>query len=341
MRPFWRWLPAKWAHDLAPLGLSLYAGIFGSEEALSWRPFTWNGIHFPNRLGLAGGVDKNAENILEWQRLGAGFVEAGTVTLAPQSPNPGKIIDRNWSKSTLWNKMGFPSLGAQEVYYNLTHIQQECRIPVFINLGKNRSTANSEASDEYRDLALRLAPLASCLVVNVSSPNTTGLRDLQSESELAKIIEKVVLEAKGKPVLVKLSPDQSESQLQNSLDASLNAGAQGFILTNTTLSREGFSEFPQEGGLSGRAVAARSLQTLKQALQHLGPRRKDLLIVSAGGVLSLDDINERLAAGADLVQVYSALVFQGPRFFQRIFHEVSKKTFEKKTLGKTTVELMS
>jgi dihydroorotate dehydrogenase len=323
MQPFWRWLPAKWAHDLAPVGLTLYAGLFGSDEVPCWQPFNWNGIHFPNRLGLAGGADKNAQHILDWQRMGAGFVEAGTVTLAPQSANPGKIIDRNWSKSTLWNKMGFPSLGADEVYYNLLHAHEECRIPVFINLGKNRSTPNTEASDEYAQLAERFAPLASCLVVNVSSPNTTGLRDLQSESELGRIVSKTVQASKGKPVLVKLSPDQSEAQLQSSLDTSLQAGAQGFILTNTTLSREGFSEFPKEGGLSGKAVAARSLKTLKMALQHLGQRRTGLLIVSAGGVLSSQDVKERLQAGADLVQVYSALVFQGPGFFQKIFQDVT------------------
>jgi len=321
MFPVWKWLSAEVAHALSPIGLILYAAFKGSDQALVWQSFDWQGCHFCNRLGIAGGVDKNALHILDWQRLGAGFVEIGTVTPLPQTANPGKIIDRHWDDKVLWNKMGFPNQGLSETYYNLKQAQADCKIPIFANIGKNRSTTNQDASEDYKALAEKLAPEVQALVVNVSSPNTTGLRDLQTGSELKELVQKVVFAAKTKPVLVKLSPDMSEEQLHHALDSSLEAGAKGFILTNTTLSREVHSQFPKEGGLSGRAVAKLSLKTLKSAIAHLGPRRQGLLMISAGGVMTAQDIKERISVGADLVQVYSVLVFEGPSFFRKMAQE--------------------
>ncbi len=323
MFPLWKWIPAKVAHALSPIGLTIYAAFKGSDQSLVWQPFDWNGIHFPNRLGIAGGVDKNAQHILDWQSLGAGFIEIGTITPEPQTANPGKIIDRLWGQKTLWNKMGFPNLGQSEIFYNLKAAQSECRLAVFANIGKNRTTSNQDASEDYRILTEKFAPEVQALVVNVSSPNTSGLRDLQSGTELKNLVEKVVLAASNKPVLVKLSPDMSTDQLELAVDASLSAGAKGFVFTNTTLDRESYPQFPKEGGLSGSAVALRSLATLKSALAYLGERRKGLLIVSAGGVLTAQDIKERISVGADLVQVYSVLVFEGPSFFQKVAQEFS------------------
>lgn len=321
MTPLWKFVPAELAHKLAPLGLSVYSSVCGGETPL-WRAFDWNGIHFPNRLGLAGGMDKNAEHLLHWQRLGAGFLEIGTVTPRPQKPNPGKIIDRDWDTQTLWNKMGFPSHGAEDVFFNLRQHQVDVKIPVFVNIGKNRITSAEDAVRDYQFVAFRLGPVASGFVINVSSPNTKGLRDLQSKEELSRLVKgvKEVLDHQGwnKPVLVKLSPDLSPDQLKDAIEAALEAGAQGITLTNTTLWRPQDSHFPKEGGLSGLPLKELSLKSLELTHQFLGGKNKTSLLISVGGVMTAADVQERLDLGADLVQVYSALVFSGPRFFKTV-----------------------
>lgn len=316
----WKYLPASLAHSLAPLGLAYYASQM-PESAPEWQSFHWRNLHFPNRLGIAGGMDKNADYLSTWSRLGVGFIEVGTVTPYSQAANRGKILARDWDSKNLWNKMGFPSHGADEVYFNLRVYLEDskketARVPLFVNIGKNRSRPNSEAEMDYLYLTDRFAPVADVFVINVSSPNTTGLRDLQSEETLKNLTGKVVKLAGEKPVLVKLSPDLSESNLKASLDACLESQISGFILTNTTLSRPADCRFPVEGGLSGKALAELSKKSLKMALAHLGSERKDLLLASVGGVLTADDVKERLQLGADLVQVYSALIFNGPRFFR-------------------------
>lgn len=311
----WKYLPAGLAHSLAPLGLSYFASKM-PETSPEWGSFTWNGIHFPNRLGIAGGMDKNAEHLSTWKRLGAGFIEIGTVTPYAQGPNKGKIVDRDWDHQNLWNKMGFPSHGADEVYFNLLSAKNDLEVPVFVNIGKNRSRPNEEAEIDYLYLTERFKHLADVFVVNVSSPNTSGLRDLQTSDALKKLTEQVVQRAEKTPVLVKLSPDMSEEQLRDSLTACGSSGVSGFILTNTTLSRPSGNQFPKEGGLSGKDLAALSKKNLKIAIDHVGNYRSELLMVSVGGVMTSDDVKERLDMGADLVQCYSALVFNGPKFFR-------------------------
>lgn len=311
----WKYLPAGLAHSLAPLGLAYFASKM-PENCPQWQSFDWKGLHFPNRLGIAGGLDKNADHLSAWPRLGVGFIEVGTVTPYAQSANRGKILDRDWEAQNMWNKMGFPNHGADEVYFNLRAHKENLKIPVFVNIGKNRSRPNEEAELDYLYLTDRFLPVADALVINVSSPNTTGLRDLQSETAIKSLAEKVVKLAGPKPVLVKLSPDMSEDHLRASLDACLESRISGFVLTNTTLSRPSNCLFPKEGGLSGKSLAGLSKKNLKIALSHLGSARKDLLIVSVGGVLTADDVQERIQLGADLVQVYSALIFSGPRFFR-------------------------
>ncbi len=311
----WKHLPAGLAHRLAPLGLSYFASQM-PDETPEWKSFTWNGIRFPNRLGIAGGMDKNAEYLHLWKKLGAGFIEVGTITPYAQSANKGKIVDRDWEAQNLWNKMGFPNQGADEAYFNILNTKDELKLPVFINIGKNRSRDNSEAEIDYLYLTDRFLPIADLFVVNVSSPNTSGLRDLQSEDTLRKLTDQVVKRAQGKPVLVKLSPDMSEEQLRDSLSACGASGVQGVILTNTTLSRPQNCPFPAEGGLSGKSLADLSKKNLKIALDHVKEFRSDLLMISVGGVLSSDDVKQRLDMGADLVQCYSALIFNGPKFFR-------------------------
>jgi dihydroorotate dehydrogenase len=321
MTPIWKFVPAELAHKLAPWGLSVYSSVWGRETP-RWKPFSWNGLQFHNRLGLAGGVDKNAEHLLEWQKLGAGFLEVGTVTPYPQKANPGKILDRDWKTKTIWNRMGFPNYGAEDIYFNLLHQKHDLRIPLFVNIGKNRETSQEKALDDYNFLAQRFAPAASAFVVNVSSPNTLGLRDLQSKEHLSGIVKGILqtLKEQGqiKPVIVKLSPDLSAEQLKVAVDASVESGAQGITLTNTTLYRPQGSLFPKDGGLSGQALKELSLRSLESTFKALGGTKKSHLLISVGGVMTAGDVDERISLGADLVQVYSALVFEGPRFFQNV-----------------------
>lgn len=315
----WRYLPAAWAHELAPIGLHFYSQFFGSEKPREWNPLTWRGLTFPNRIGIAGGVDKNAENLLEWQSLGAGFLEIGTVTPMPQEPNPGKIMDRDWERQIVWNKMGFPNLGGKEIAHNYEKVRSELQVPVLINIGKNRTTSNAEALQDYRAL-VRQFPYAQAFVINVSSPNTTDLRNLQSREYLGPLCFALTHAAVPRPVLVKLSPDMNEVQFKECIEAALENGIAGFILTNTTLSRSKDSPFPSEGGVSGKDLEPLSLQALKWARSIIG-QQKNILLISVGGIMTYEQINQRLALGADLVEVYSAIIFRGPRFFAQMHRE--------------------
>jgi dihydroorotate dehydrogenase len=321
--PFWKYLPAQWAHDWSAAGLSLYSGL-QSKVPADWKSFDWKGLHFRNRLGIAGGVDKNAEQILAWQNIGAGFVEVGTVTPLPQKPNPGKILDRDWAGKNLWNKMGFPSEGYKSVRANLAAAQSTRKIPVFLNVGKNRETPNEKAINDYVEVIRNSADYADAIVLNVSSPNTAGLRELQNETYLSEMV-KIVCELTSKPVLIKLSPDLTLNQLESSLKAAAKVGVSGFILTNTTLSRPDGNPFPKEGGLSGASLSALSKQALDHCVKILGSDKNNYLIVSVGGVLSPDDVAERLSMGADLVQIYSALIFNGLGIFKEVSQYFNKE----------------
>jgi len=319
MNTLWKYMPAGVAHELAPIGLSFYADIFGTtsagQELYQWKSFSWKGMQFPNRMGIAGGVDKNATLTHVWSRIGAGFIEIGTVTPKPQEANPGKIIDRDWEKLALWNKMGFPSHGAKEVFYNLKNSVHD--IPTFVNIGKNRLTKNEDAISDYVDCVQILDSVADAFVINVSSPNTKGLRDLQNKNSMTTLFQTLTSHT-SKPLLVKLSPDMTDEQLQDVVQGCVDGGCSGFVLTNTTLSRTSDLHFPNEGGVSGKPVAELSKHALKKVTSLLGNKRKDFLLVSVGGVLSVDDIFSRLNLGADLVQTYAGLVFNGPRFFHQV-----------------------
>lgn len=311
-----RFLPASTAHSLAGAALSIYSS-WQTPGTFEWSPLSWKNLRFKNPLGIAGGVDKNASLLGVWKKIGPGFVEIGTVTPRPQKANSGKIVDRQWTDRILWNRMGFPSHGADEVFYNLQKEKADYELPVFVNIGKNRETPNSQAADDYFFLMTRLDQVADAFVINISSPNTTGLRDLQDREFLQRLIQ-TGRKISRKPMLVKLSPDMNSEHFENLVKECADLGFDGFVLTNTTLSRPKESHFPEAGGLSGSFLKEKSEQILKQTIQILGPRRKDFLLVSVGGILTPEDVKHRLAMGADLVQCYSALVFEGPTFFQHV-----------------------
>ncbi len=322
MKP-WLWLPAQFAHDLSPIYLKM-RGSFIGPRIFSFKPRTWRGLEFKNPVGIAGGVDKSGNCVQGWWSLGAGFIEVGTVTPLPQAANPGKIIDRDLLSSALWNKMGFPNGGMNRLRQQLLSLKKPHATPIFINIGKNRDTPNEQAVTDYTSLINELHTVADVFVVNISSPNTKGLRDLQAADTLRALLADVTKTSARykKPVLLKLSPDLSEEQLRHTLDVSLECNIDGWILTNTTLTRINGSKFPIEGGVSGAPLTELSRTCLKTAVTHLGTRKGDRLLVSVGGILSADEIKSRLEMGADLVQVYSGLIFNGPGFIQKAVAEL-------------------
>lgn len=318
----WLALPAKLAHDLAPAAIQVYASLFGNSETPRWLPFDYRNLRFYNRLGIAGGVDKNADVVASFERIGCGFVEVGTVTPQPQKPNPGQIIDRDLATKSLWNKMGFPSDGVDDVFYNLKNFREHSKLPVFANVGKNRWTPNELASQDYVTVIDRLKDVSDAFVVNISSPNTTGLRDLLKPENLSNFLkpmvdyrEKSKLE---KCFLLKLSPDLDHSDLINAVKVATDFGFNGFVLTNTTLSRQSGIRYPTDGGVSGAPLKELSLKALDTVSGLCRTYSDKKLVVSVGGVMTEADVFERIDGGADLVQVYSALIFEGPGFFKKV-----------------------
>lgn len=320
---FWSILPPQLAHDLAPLALSTLRAFTTPVRGAEVNPLHWKGLRFRNRLGVAGGVDKSARQSLAWQHLGAGFVEVGTVTPRPQGPNPGKILDRSFEHQLLWNRMGFPNPGAAAVHRRLQGVRrsQRLKIPVFLNIGKNRDTELAQASQDYLALLQHLHELADAFVINVSSPNTQGLRALQGPEELGRLLQQSVAPYRAshpdpRPLLLKLAPDLSEEELALTLQAGCDEGVDGFILTNTTRQRPTPDRYPAEGGFSGGCLVHLSRRALSVAASYRQRSGRQFLIVSTGGILSPEEVHVRFSLGADLIQTYSALVLKGPYFFR-------------------------
>lgn len=319
LRP-WLWLPATWAHRLSPMALRARTR-WQPLQTLTWSPFSWRGIEFTNRLGLAGGVDKDGSMIESWWTYGPGFLEIGTVTPVAQPGNSGVRVARDISAEAVWNRLGFPSEGVEKVAARLKQLYQPRFTPILANVGKNASTPLEKAHEDYATCMRKLRGLVDAFVINLSSPNTPGLRDLLKPENLSAFLKPVLEENKQygqTPVLLKISPDVSEDELADILDTSLNLGIDGWVLTNSSVGlRDGLS-FPVEGGVSGKPLAPTAKRFLAQTVAHLGDRRGDRLIISVGGILTPKDVFERLDMGADLAQVYSAVVFQGPKFFRQV-----------------------
>lgn len=318
----WLWLPPAWAHALAPSLLPLASLFAPDADEVRWREFSWRGMQFRNPLGTAGGLDKDAESMDEWAALGAGFLEIGTITPKAQGPNPGRIVDRDVRAGALWNRMGFPSQGLRVARANLQDWSAaagrpgERATPVFVNAGKNRDTSLDEAAQDYAFVIRELDDLADAFTINISSPNTQGLRDLFQPQRLRDFLSPL-REVTRRPLLLKLSPDLDAESLASAIESLVSVGLDGVVATNTTLARPPQVNFPPEGGLSGAPLAALSLRMLDEVLRLLGRDRDGRLVVSAGGVMNTDDVLQRLDRGADLVQVYSTLVLNGPWLFSQ------------------------
>ncbi len=308
---------------MSPFFLKLHSWLRPSKS-YSWKSLTWKGLKFENPLGIAGGVDKNGDSLAGWWSFGAGFVELGTITPQPQTPNPGKIMMRNIKELGLWNKMGFPNKGMQHCLKNLQALKSR-HTPVFANIGKNRTTKNEDAHLDYIQVIDCLNNEVDAFVLNISSPNTKNLRDLFSKNYFFNFLNPIISHNKNlpnpKPLLIKLSPDIQQEELFNLLEISLQVGIDGWIVSNTTTDRNNLDWAPQQGGISGKHLAAISRNLLKDCVEYLKDKRKDQIIISCGGVLTPEDVYDRLNLGADLVQVYSALVFSGPNFFKSVARE--------------------
>jgi len=286
------------------------------------------GLKCESPVGLAAGFDKNAEAILGMYALGFSHVEVGTVTARPQPGNPKPRLFRLPEDEALINRMGFNNDGAQEVGNRLASLRaRHSDLPVIgVNIGKSRVTPVEDAVEDYVFSTRLLAPLADYLAVNVSSPNTPGLRGLQDEEALRPLLEAVVREAGATPVLVKIAPDLEDQAVLDVCRLSVEVGLAGIIATNTTINRSGLSVEPDavramgEGGLSGKPLSERSLQVLRLIRQAV-PR--DVCVISVGGVFTGKDVDERLKAGATLVQAYTGFVYRGPLFAHYLTRELA------------------
>ncbi len=278
------------------------------------------GLRFPNPIGLAAGFDKNAVAVRTWAALGFGHVEIGSVTALPQPGNPKPRLFRLPQDQALINRMGFNNEGAEAIARRLERLQQtfgRSPVPLGINLGKSKRTPLEEAPQDYLLSLSQLWPYGDYFAINVSSPNTPGLRALQDKERLKELLAALTGFVQGrKPLLLKIAPDLSWEQLDEILSLAEQYRLSGLIATNTTTAREGLQTPTDEaGGLSGRPLRARSLEVLKYLHARLQGR---LPIVSVGGIFSAEDVWERLTNGATLVQVYSGFVYEGPWMVKKL-----------------------
>ena len=282
------------------------------------------GLRFPNPVGLAAGFDKNAALTDELATMGFGFVEIGTVTPRPQPGNPTPRLFRLPQDEALVNRMGFNNDGAAAVAARLAR-RTNRQLIIGGNIGKNKDTPNEQAADDYVACFDALVEQVDYFVVNVSSPNTPNLRQLQEKKPLIALLQQVqarnLSRAKPKPLLLKIAPDLTDSQLDDILEIAQETQLSGLVATNTTLSRENLRTPAADvaalgaGGLSGRPLRARATEVIR----YLHQRSRGLMpIIGAGGIHSAEDAAEKLAAGAALVQLYTGFIYEGPELVSRI-----------------------
>jgi dihydroorotate dehydrogenase len=286
----------------------------------------WN-LRFPNPVGLAAGFDKDARAPHVWPVMGFGFAELGTITAAAQPGNPRPRIFRLPRDRAIINRLGFNNSGADAVAARLERLLRAApaTLPLGINIGKSRGTPLADAAGDYAHSLRRLFPFASYVVINVSSPNTPGLRDLQAEEHLASLLATLSNEnhalarAHGqppRPLLIKLAPDLADDALAPIVAVARAGGAAGFVATNTTVERTGLSTPVNEaGGLSGRPLRERATAVIRTLHALAG---SDLPIIGVGGIFSAQDAYAKIRAGASLVQIYTGMIFEGPRLARRI-----------------------
>lgn len=303
---------------LEPIRFILHAFFYAPAQ-----PVNAFGLTFRNPIGLAAGYDKDAVAIKGLATLGFGHIEVGTITPKPQPGNPRPRIFRLLEDEAVINRMGFPGKGAAPTIENLKRVDlsalKRSNVIIGVNLGKNKDTPNEEAVLDYLELLQCFAPYAGYLAINISSPNTVGLRQLQGRAALEGLLTQLHTQRqfeekklnKRLPLLVKLAPDLSESELNDAIDVILGSQMDGVIVTNTTLGREGLTSKHQgeTGGLSGSPLRLRSEAVLSQVVKRVNGK---VPTISVGGIMNPKDAKRRLELGATLIQLYTGLIYQGP-----------------------------
>jgi dihydroorotate dehydrogenase len=321
VRPLLFQLDPERAHRTAMHALELahHAGLTSLIARLPpASPRKVMGLEFPNPVGLAAGLDKNGEHVDALSRLGFGFIEIGTVTPQPQPGNPAPRMFRLVQARAIINRMGFNNEGVERLLMNVSRAQY--RGILGINIGKNFDTPLERAAEDYLYCMRKVYAAASYITVNISSPNTVNLRQLQRSEELDRLLGALVAERRelaerhGKrvPLAVKIAPDLTQSDIADMAALFIKHGIDAVIATNTTVSRqsvEGLREADQAGGLSGAPLKALSTEIVRQLAAVLAGR---IAIIAAGGIQSAADAQEKIAAGASLVQLYSGLIYEGP-----------------------------
>ncbi len=281
------------------------------------------GMRFPGPMGLAAGFDKDGLGLNTWGAMGFGYAEVGTVTAQPQPGNPEPRLFRLAEDRGLLNRMGFNNAGAGQLALRLARHTPD--VPIGVNIGKSKVTPPEQAAEDYASSARLLGPLAAYLVVNVSSPNTPGLRDLQAVESLHPILTAVLAET-STPVLVKIAPDLSDEDVDAVADLAVELGLAGIVATNTTVSRAGLRTPHVEdlgpGGVSGPPVAQRALEVLRRLYARVGDR---LVLIGVGGIETPEDAWERITAGASLLQGYTGFVYGGGMWAKHIHDGIAAR----------------
>jgi len=309
-----------------PFAHTIAKGVFGYKNARLEKKLM--GLTFPNPIGLAAGFDKNAIAIDEMASLGFGFIEIGTLTPKAQAGNPKPRLFRLLEDEAIINRMGFNNEGVAVAVQKLKN--RKSSVIVGGNIGKNKDTPNEQALDDYLYCFEHLFEYVDYFVVNVSSPNTPNLRALQEKEPLKNILNSLQVKNKEKkqpkPILLKIAPDLNESQLDDIVEIVLETQIAGVIATNTTLSREGLqspeSKTQETGGLSGKPLTKRSTEVINYLAKK---SNKQFVIIGVGGIHSPKDAWEKLEAGADLVQLYTGFVYEGPSLLKRTNQFLAKQ----------------
>ncbi|HMT07090.1 MAG TPA: quinone-dependent dihydroorotate dehydrogenase [Pyrinomonadaceae bacterium] len=307
---------AEKAHEfgMSILRRGLASPFYVDDASFGMPPIELFGLKFANPLGIAAGFDKNGVVVDQLASLGFGFVEVGTVTLEPQPGNPKPRMFRLPDDQALINRLGFNNNGADALVESIRGIEHRC--VVGINIGKNKDVPNDEAVENFVSVLEKVHCVADYVTVNVSSPNTPGLRDLQNTRELSELVgalSRKNVELGEKPLLVKIAPDLANDDIDEITDVCISAGCSGIIATNTTISREGISSplAGEAGGLSGRPLWKRSNEVISQIYKRAAGR---LAVIGVGGIFIAEDAFEKIASGASLVQAYTGFVYGGPTF---------------------------
>lgn len=332
LRPLLFQLSPETAHNITLHSLKILHAlkltqlIFGKSKIGVDAPITVMGLNFPNSVGLAAGMDKNAECINGLAALGFGFIEVGTVTPRPQSGNPKPRLFRLPAAQAVINRMGFNNEGVDKLIKNVQKANYKGILG--INIGKNFDTPLDKAVDDYLICLEKVYTYADYVTINISSPNTQGLRQLQKGDELDRLLtglkeaqqQLATQHNKYVPLVVKIAPDLSETEIVSIAEKLLAHKIDGVIATNTTLSRESVENLPhskEAGGLSGAPLSARATEVVQQLSAALNNK---IPIIAAGGVMSAADAQDKFKAGASLVQIYTGLIYQGPGLIKEILN---------------------